>query len=93
MTQVRIQAVLLIRALVRKVASYRIHKISFLIFFFVDTGPCGAGCKYPSLILVTCRICKKPHHHVCDGDTGDTSICAKCAGHKIYSKLLFSKTN
>ena len=78
MTQVLIQTVLVVRGLVRKVKTKRLCNFNL---FLSEAGPCGTNCKYPSLMLVTCINCKRSHHHLCDGDTGDTSICAKCAGH------------
>ena len=43
-----------------------------------SSGPCGTGCRFPSLKLVGCTLCRQPHHHVCDGDTGELGVCKRC---------------
>ena len=56
-----------------------------------EAGACSTSCKYPHLKLLKCAKCKKPHHHVCDGETDDLSVCAKCSGK--HGKLEPQSTN
>ena len=53
-----------------------------LLEFFL--GPCSSSCRFPKALLVECKVCRGAHHHICDGDTGSTSTCRKCADKGIW---------